>query len=95
MKKLMLLVSLISIVAFFSSCSAGYVSEEPTYIETARPMRPASNYVWIEGDWRWNNQTRSYSHQNGRWQAPNGGREYKPGHWDNSPRGYKWKKGHR
>lgn len=95
MKKIMLLVSLISILSFFTSCSAGYVSEEPTYVETARPMRPNANYIWIEGDWRWNNQTHSYYHQNGRWEAPNRGRNHTPGHWNHSPRGHKWVRGHR
>ena len=94
MKKLILLVSLISILSFFTSCSAGYVSDEPTYVETARPMSPNSSYIWTEGDWRWNNQTRSYYHQNGRWDKP-GSKAYNQGHWDNSPRGHKWVRGNR
>lgn len=92
MKKIILLLSMISIISFFSSCSAGYVTDVPIYVETTRPMRPNASYIWIEGDWRWNNQTRNYYHENGRWVAPNRGKNYKQGHWNQSPRGHKWVK---
>ena len=95
MKKNIVLLSLISILSFFSFCSAGYVSDEPTYIETTRPMSPNASYIWIEGDWRWNNQNRNYYHENGRWESPNRARNYRQGHWDQSPRGHKWIKGRR
>jgi hypothetical protein len=95
MKKIIVLLSLISIASCLNSCNAGYVADEPTYIETIRPIRPGSNYIWIEGDWRWNNHTRSYKHQNGRWETPKRGRNYNQGHWNKSTQGFKWEKGRR
>lgn len=89
MKKIILIVSLINVLSFFTSCSAGYVASQPTYVETERPMKMYPSYIWVDGGWRWDNQSKSYYHQNGRWDRPRT-RAYNQGHWNNSSRGYKW-----
>lgn len=78
--------------SLFSSCSAGYVSIEPSY-EVYIPARPAGSYIWIEGNWYWNNRTRSYSHRDGYWAVPRQGHYYKPGYWNKTRRGYRWMPG--
>lgn len=93
MKKIILLLSMMSILSLLNSCSAGYVAEVPIYVETTRPMPPNSSYIWIEGNWHWNNQTHIYYHEKGRWEAPYRVKNYKQGHWNQSNRGYKWVKG--
>ena len=95
MKKIILLLAMITILSFLTSCDAGYVTEQPTYVETSRPIQPGADYIWIEGDWIWNSHSRTYSHGNGRWETPNRGKNYTPGHWNNSAHGYHWQNGRR
>ena len=90
MKKLFYIISLIGIVSLLNACSAGYVSIEPSYQETYRPTRPSNSHIWIEGNWYWNNRTRSYYHRDGNWTIPRQGRYYEPGHWVQTRRGYRW-----
>jgi hypothetical protein len=90
MKKLIYIISLVGIASLFNACSAGYVSVEPTYQGVYRPARPGESYIWIEGNWYWNNRTRSYSHGDGYWSQPRQGRYYEQGHWTKTRRGYRW-----
>lgn len=93
MKKLVYLISLVGIVALFSACSAGYVSVVPVYEDVYIPARPGGSYIWIEGNWYWNNRTRSYRRSDGHWTLPRQGRNYEPGRWNKSRRGYRWEPG--
>lgn len=95
MKKIILLVALISTLSLLTSCDAGYVAVQPSYVESVRPNQPGVDFVWIEGDWIWNNHNRSYSHGNGRWERPERSKNYTPGHWNSTPHGYKWQSGRR
>ena len=90
MKKSVQILCIIGIISLFNACSAGYVSEQPTYQDSYRPSRPSSNHIWIEGNWYWDNRTRSYNHRDGNWSMPRQGRNYEQGHWAQTRRGYRW-----
>jgi hypothetical protein len=90
MKKLIFLISLIGLSLLFNACSVGYVHEEPRYREGPRPHRPSDTHIWIEGNWYWHNQTRSYHHRDGYWVRPHQGHTYESGHWKKTGRGYRW-----
>jgi hypothetical protein len=91
MKKLILLTGIVVMTTVFSSCfEAGYVSEEPTYIEVARPMQPSSTHIWIDGDWLWRRQSRTYERRDGHWEAPRQGRTFTQGHWQSNGKGHHW-----
>jgi hypothetical protein len=92
MKKFIFFISLVGILSFFNSCSAGYVTEEPVYQTYNRPQRPSNDYVWIEGGWAWNSQTRSYVQVNGRWVRQDQGRKHREGHWEKTRHGSRWVK---
>ena len=94
MKKLVFLIAFIGFALFFNACAPGYVATQPTEREMTRPARPNGNYVWINGEWVWQRQTRTYIQRNGVWAAPNRGRSYTPGHWNSTPRGHQWRKGY-
>ncbi len=95
MKKLIFLISMIGFISIFNSCFAGYVSEEPAYQTYNRPMSPGNNYIWIDGGWNWNNGTRSYRQDRGRWMTKEQGRNHKKGHWQKNSRGSRWVRGNR
>ncbi len=77
--------------ALFASCSAGYVEEQPTYVEVYRPVQPAPHYVWVNENYVWRN--RAYQHRSGYWVKPRPNRVYVEGHWKKEPRGYRWTRG--
>jgi hypothetical protein len=78
----------------FSSCVGGYVLTEPSYDEAYnRPANPGIGYIWIDGDWRWNNRSNIYVHEHGYWTRPKTGRSYQSGHWESGPRGKYWVRG--
>jgi hypothetical protein len=78
----------------FSSCVGGYVITEPSYNEVyVRPASPGIGYIWIDGDWRWNNRSHIYVHDHGYWTRPRPGRSYETGHWASGPRGKSWVRG--
>ena len=83
-------ISGILIMGFYSCADMGYVSVEPTYFEMTRPMQPSASHIWIEGDWRWQNDSRVYVKDNGHWDKPRAGRTYKQGHWESSGKGHHW-----
>ncbi|MFV5685028.1 hypothetical protein ACM55I_06245 [Flavobacterium sp. GB2R13] len=95
MKKLLFISILAGFALFFSACSTGYVSEEPSYIEVNRSPRPSSDYIWIDGGWVWRNNNRNYEQRNGYWTKQNNGRGHKKGHWKKSQRGYRWEESRR
>ena len=78
----------------FSSCVGGYVITEPSYNEVyVRPPSPGIGYIWIDGDWEWNNRSNIYVHEHGYWARPKTGRSYESGHWESGPQGKFWVKG--
>jgi hypothetical protein len=89
MKKLIYIISLVGILSLTNSCSSGYVSVEPSYQEY-RPARPSNTHIWIEGNWYWDNRTRTYHHRDGNWTTPRNNHYYEPGHWIQTRRGYRW-----
>jgi len=75
----------------FMSCSGiGIVRSEPMYVEIERPRQPNSSYIWIEGDWLWQKNTRTYKNSNGRWEMPKHNKQYAQGHWENRKKGKYW-----
>jgi len=93
LKKFIYLASLAVIGIFLNGCMAGYVATEPVYVEYARPAQPSNLHVWINGDYAYNRQSRTYVQSNGYWEKPNQGRTYVSGHWQTTPRGNYWAKG--
>ncbi|HQR94109.1 MAG: hypothetical protein B7Y15_11450 [Bacteroidetes bacterium 24-39-8] len=93
MKKTIYLAALLIAMVSINACGPAYVSIEPAYVEYERPMRPSVNHIWIEGDWLWSYQTRTYKQGRGRWEQSRNGRTYQQGHWKQGPRGKVWQKG--
>jgi hypothetical protein len=94
MKKLNLLIGLVAVALLLNSCFVGYVASEPSYVEYSRPAPPGNQYVWVDGDWGWNNQRHSYVQKSGYWVKPRQGQSYVSGNWQTTPRGKSWSKGH-
>lgn len=90
MKKFIFFISLVGILSIFNACSVGYVSEEPVYQTYNRPQRPSNDYIWIEGGWTWNTQSRSYTQVNGTWVRQDQGRKHRQGHWERNEHGSRW-----
>ena len=91
MKNNVLFTSLVITAFCFMSCAeTGYVSMEPTYVEIERPMQPSNAHIWIDGDWIWQGQSRSYTRNQGHWDKPRNGRSYTQGHWESNGRGHHW-----
>jgi hypothetical protein len=94
MKKLIYLTSLVGMGLFVNSCSLGYVSTEPVYVENVRPARPSNMHIWIDGDWVYNRQTNAYARNAGYWEMQRQNRSYVSGQWQNGTRGKYWQRGH-
>jgi WXXGXW repeat (2 copies) len=90
MKKLIILIPIMGISLFFNACAPAYVDTTPTYREMPKPPRPTVNHIWINDDWRWQRQNRTYIQRNGYWVVPSRGRVYVPGYWQTRPRGNHW-----
>lgn len=91
MKEVIQLITVAVIALFMQSCKTnGYVAVRPASIETVRPVRPGVNHVWVDGDWRWDRQTRHYNWHSGYWHAPYRGHIYTPGRWQTTERGHRW-----
>lgn len=87
------IIFLLGIVFYLSSCSPGYVSTEPTYLEVSRPAQPSLSHVWLTGDWEYNRRSRAYTRRDGHWEVPNRGRSFVPGSWKSNQRGHYWVRG--
>jgi hypothetical protein len=95
MKKLVFLVVITATFLLFIACgsSTGYVENEPTYVEMARPASPDPNYVWINGNWVWDGRNGNYYRTDGYWAQPRNGQTYVDGYWTRDSRGYYWTEG--
>ena len=61
-------------------------------IEHHRPRRPANNYVWVDGHWRWNGY--KYVWVGGHWRkTPRGYKKWHSGRWEKRSRGWIWIEG--
>jgi hypothetical protein len=94
LKKFYIIVSLFGTGILLNSCSTGYVATQPSYIEYSRPERPSNLHIWIDGDWSYNHQSRTYIQQRGYWEKPSPNRIYVSGQWQTTPKGKYWSKGH-
>lgn len=94
LKKYLFIGGLAGIGLLFNGCFPGYVTSEPTYIETSRPSSPSNVHVWVDGNWTWNRQSRTYVQHDGYWDRPHHNRKFVAGHWTTTPKGHKWSKGH-
>jgi WXXGXW repeat (2 copies) len=65
----------------------------PVAPRVVRVVAPSPRHVWVEEDWRWQNN--NYISSGGYWSAPPRGRAvWVKGHWKQSRRGWVWKPGH-
>ena len=94
MKKIIFIIGLTGAALLLNSCFAGYVASEPTYVEYSRPERPGDQYVWIDGDWGYNNHNHNYVQRPGYWEKTRPNQNFIPGHWQSTPKGKSWSKGH-
>ncbi len=94
LKKICYIAGLAGMGLFLNSCLAGYVASEPAYVEYSRPPRPSETYVWINGDWSWNNQSHIYVQKTGYWEQPRHNQTYVSGYWKSTPKGKSWAPGH-
>ncbi len=71
LKKICFLLIFAGTAAVFNSCEVGWVATEPSYNnEIERPVRPGNDYIWIEGDWRWDHGRNHYEREPGYWARP-------------------------
>ena len=84
MKRYLFLISLFTSGLFVNGCKPAYVTVKPTYVEPPRPFRPSNKHIWINGDWVWNNRTKTYMRQDSYWTVPNRKRNFTQGEWKSS-----------
>lgn len=67
-----------------------YISVAPPVPkEEVKPKQP-KNTFWVDGYWKWNGKTQSYSWVKGKWIKGKSGKKYQPGHWTQSEKGWYW-----
>ena len=66
----------------------------PPPVVVVRPAAPRPEYIWIDGEWRWNRRAHAYVWIEGRWIRPHRGRVWVPGHWVDVDGGSEWIGGH-
>jgi hypothetical protein len=93
-KKLVIIASVAGMGLLLNGCVAGYVEREPVYVVYARPQRPSEQHIWIDGNWRYKNQSHQYVQNTGYWERPKHGQSYVSGRWQTTPKGKSWSKGH-
>jgi hypothetical protein len=94
LKKIIYITSLAGVSLLLNSCVGGFVATEPAYVEYSRPARPSELYVWIDGDYAWNNQTHVYVQRAGYWEKPRQNQTFVSGHWQANAKGKSWAPGH-
>ena len=94
MKKLLVILSLVAGSMMFNSCgpSKYTVVEQHVAPVYERPASPHSEYVWVDGDWRWHGG--KYVYSNGYWTKPKAHKVYVTGNWEHTNKGYYWKQGY-
>ena len=96
MKKLISLLSMVFVISLFlAGCgpSSVVVRTQPPPPLYVRPMAPAGNFVWVDGEWI--RQGRGYVYRHGYWAAPRRRyHQYITGHWQEKRQGWYWVPGH-
>ncbi len=94
MKKILFAVMLAASAIVFNSCgpSRYTVVDQPAVPVYARPVAPGPEYVWVDGDWRW--QGGRYVYTNGYWVKPRPNHVWVSGNWQRTNKGYYWRRGH-
>lgn len=90
MKKLIVLITLVSMVLIYTGCSHHYMSTKPVYEVVAKPQRPDSLHFWIDGDWIHNEETNTNVCTQGYWALPVYNRTFQTGYWKTTRRGTHW-----
>ena len=93
MKKLFLISGMLFMTLFMSNCTTGYVKDRPYHQDGIRPVSPGYNYVWLEGNWKYNRRNHSYTRQNGAWSKPRYNKNYRNGEWRTTEKGNYWVSG--
>lgn len=94
MKKRILSAFLVAIITMLNACTPAYVHTVPSrYQGNIRPPSPSNTHIWIDGNWIYNRQTKSYQERNGYWSKPSRRRSYQTGYWKKSQRGNQWVRG--
>lgn len=78
----------------FSGCRAVVVDKPEPPTATIIPNSPGPDYVWINDSWDWNNRTRVYVLQPGRWVEPRRNAVWVDGRWVRTRGGWKYIRGH-
>ena len=96
MKKILrMLMTVLILVGATSAVNAQLVIRiRPVAPRIVRVAAPSPRHVWVEEDWRYENN--NYIYNGGRWmEPPLGYARWVPGHWKESRRrGWVWKPGH-
>ncbi len=81
MKNRFLSALIVSGMMVMTSCTPqGVVPERPLEIVSERPVSPGPDYVWVDGDWVYENHR--YQWHEGRWDHAKSGRQWQKGHWE-------------
>ena len=59
-----------------------------------KPTKVYKNKIWIEGHWRWSNQSNSYQWVKAHWAKKKRNSKWKAGNWIKMPAGWKYVPGH-
>jgi hypothetical protein len=59
-----------------------------------KTKRPGTNYVWINGYWKWNKKANKYVWMDAKWVKRPGNKTWISGHWRKDPAGWIWVPGH-
>jgi len=95
MKKILKL--FIAGVIFLAAAQAAsaqvYVRVRPTAPRVERVVAPSPRHVWVDNDWRYENN--QYVYNGGRWvEPPQGHHRWVNGHWKrHGKKGWEWKEG--
>jgi len=99
MKKLLSLLGLLFVFSFSSNQDINaqvVVKVRPARpaVVVARPAKARSGHTWIEGHWRYNNQTNQYVWVKGHWKQTRAGHNWVAGRWVTCTGGHKWVAGY-
>lgn len=83
------------IVILISGCRSVAIEQPAQPQPTIIPASPGPAYIWIGDSWAWDNRSRVYVYQQGRWAQPKKSRAvWVNGHWRKVRGGWKYAKGY-
>ncbi|MCW3122347.1 MAG: hypothetical protein JWQ38_1839 [Flavipsychrobacter sp.] len=102
MKKILLLLLSISlstssvVLAQDKMKQKGHVVKvKPKSPRYTKIVSPGTNYVYINDDWTWNDETGQWTWNGNRWiSPPQPTQHWVPGHWTNTDFGWEWTPGY-